>query len=130
MFSIRRFLMLALVAVILGGGTLLGWGTYRTLYHELDEQYDAELVQSGRLIAAFWNEGHVPDPAVARLEESEHRYRRYFVYQLWDGGERVLASDGAPAIPFCPWRIRPPAGGIGKWAAGTPTPCPWPATAG
>ncbi|UWN51066.1 Sensor protein QseC [Alcanivorax sp. ALC70] len=109
MFSIRRFLMLALVAVILGGGTLLGWGTYRTLYHELDEQYDAELVQSGRLMAAFWNEGHVPDPAVARLEDSEHRYRRYFVYQLWDGGERVLASDGAPHDPLLP--LEDPAAG-------------------
>ncbi|MFP1678048.1 ATP-binding protein [Alloalcanivorax sp. C16-2] len=100
MFSIRRFLMLALVAVILGGGTLLGWGTYRTLYHELDEQYDAELVQSGRLMAAFWNEGHVPDPKVAGLDENEHRYQRYFVYQLWDDGELVLGSDGAPSEPL------------------------------
>ncbi|MCC4307179.1 two-component sensor histidine kinase [Alcanivorax marinus] len=101
MFSIRRFLMAALVSVILGGGVLLGWGTYHTLYHELDEQYDAELVQSTRLMAAFWGDD-APAPRVARLEPSEQRYQRYFVYQLWRRGELVLASDGAPREPLIP----------------------------
>ncbi len=83
MFSIRGFLMTALVTVIIGSGVLLLFGTYHTLYHELDEQYDAELVQSGRLMASFWRDGHMPDPSVARLDASEHRYQRYFVYQMW-----------------------------------------------
>ena len=34
MFSVRRFLMTTLIALILGSGMLLVWGTYRTLYHE------------------------------------------------------------------------------------------------
>ena len=100
MFSIRRFLMLTLLAVILGGGLLLGWGTYRTLYHELDEQYDAELVQSGRLIASFWSNGEVPDPAAVALAPEEHRYQRYFIYQLWQHGRLVLGSAGAPEKPL------------------------------
>ncbi|WP_101674874.1 ATP-binding protein [Alloalcanivorax mobilis] len=100
MFSIRRFLMIALLAVILGGGVLLGWATYRSLYHEMDEQYDAELVQSARLLAAFWQAGQIPDPAVVTLDEDEHRYRRYFIYQFWRHGELVLGSDGAPAQPL------------------------------
>lgn len=102
MFSIRGFLMAALVTVIIVSGTLLVLGTYHTLYHELDEQYDAELVQSGRLMASFWRDGHTPDPAVARLEASEHRYQRYFVYQMWRRGQLVLASDGAPLDPLIP----------------------------
>lgn len=102
MFSIRGFLMTALVTVIVSSGLLLLFGTYHTLYHELDEQYDAELVQSGRLMAAFWRDGHMPDPAVARLEASEHRYQRYFVYQMWRQGRLVLASDGAPLDPLIP----------------------------
>ncbi len=60
MFSIRRFLLGSLLLVILGGGLLLAVFTYRTTYHELDEQYDAELVQSAHLLAAFWQEGHPP----------------------------------------------------------------------
>ncbi|MEC8880251.1 MAG: ATP-binding protein [Pseudomonadota bacterium] len=102
MFSIRRFLMLTLLAVILGGGLLLGWGTYRTLHHELDEQYDAELVQSGRLIASFWSEGEVPDPAAVALAPEEHRYQRYFIYQLWQRSQLVLGSAGAPDKPLIP----------------------------
>lgn len=100
MFSIRGFLMTALVTVIIVSGVLLLFGTYHTLYHELDEQYDAELVQSGRLMASFWRDGHMPDPSVARLDASEHRYQRYFVYQMWRQGSLVLASDGAPCDPL------------------------------
>ncbi|MBA4723144.1 MAG: sensor histidine kinase N-terminal domain-containing protein [Alcanivorax sp.] len=102
MFSIRRFLMTTLITLILGSGLLLVWGTYRTLYHEMDEQYDAELVQSGRLMAAFWRDGHPPEPEIAQLEPREHRYQRYFVYQLWRDGELVLASSGAPEQPLVP----------------------------
>ncbi|KYZ86602.1 two-component sensor histidine kinase [Alcanivorax sp. KX64203] len=102
MFSIRRFLMTTLIALILGSGMLLVWGTYRTLYHEMDEQYDAELVQSGRLMAAFWRDGHPPQPEIAQLEPREHRYQRYFVYQLWRDEELILASSGAPERALLP----------------------------
>jgi len=120
MFSIRGFLMTALVSVIIVSGVLLVFGTYHTLYHELDEQYDAELVQSGRLMASFWRDGHMPDPTVARLEPSEHRYQRYFVYQMWRQGRLVLASDGAPLDPLMPLESADDGGRymeIGDWHA-------------
>ncbi|EKF72875.1 sensor histidine kinase [Alcanivorax hongdengensis A-11-3] len=107
MYSIRRFLSVSLLLVILGGGLLLGLITYLTLYDELDEQYDAELIQSAHLLASFWREGQLPDQALAALDEQENRYQRYFVYQLWNDHKLVMASAGAPRDPFTPLGSRP-----------------------
>lgn len=102
MFSIRRFLLGSLLLVILAGGFLLAVFTYRTTYHELDKQYDAELVQSAHLLAGFWQEGYPPDASLAALDANETRYLRYFVYQLWRDGELVAASGNIPSTPLIP----------------------------
>ncbi|MGB2248054.1 MAG: ATP-binding protein [Alcanivorax sediminis] len=99
-FSIRRFLVAAILMVIIGGGLLLAFLTYRTIYHELDEQYDAELVQSAHLLAGFWQDGHPPEASLSVLDNQESRYLRYFIYQLWQDGELVSASEGFPGTPL------------------------------
>ncbi|MEE3319682.1 MAG: ATP-binding protein [Pseudomonadota bacterium] len=105
--SIRRFLIASLLMVILGGGVLLAFLTYRTIYHELDEQYDAELVQSAHLLAGFWQDGHPPDASLSALDRQESRYLRYFIYQLWQGGKLVSASEGYPETPLVPLQKKP-----------------------
>lgn len=102
MTSIRRFLTVAMVTVVVGTALILLGVTYHTVRHEMDEQYDADLVQTAKLIAAFWRPGAVPDPSVIVLGDHEHRYQRYFSYQLWQRGHLLLASDGAPATPMLP----------------------------
>lgn len=106
-FSIRRFLVGSLLLVIIGGGLLLAFLTYRTIYHELDEQYDAELVQSAHLLAGFWQDGYPPDASLSALDAQESRYLRYFIYQLWQNGKLVSASEGSPAAPLIALSDRP-----------------------
>ena len=106
-FSIRRFLVASILMVILGGGLLLGILTYRTIYHELDEQYDAELVQSAHLLAGFWQDGHPPETSLSALDSQESRYLRYFIYQLWQSGKLVSASEGSPESPLVALNERP-----------------------
>lgn len=106
-FSIRRFLVASILIVILGGGLLLGILTYRTIYHELDEQYDAELVQSAHLLAGFWQDGHPPETSLSALDSQESRYLRYFIYQLWQSGKLVSASEGSPESPLVALNERP-----------------------
>lgn len=106
-FSIRRFLILSLLMVIVGGGLLQAFFAYRTLYHELDEQYDAELVQSAHLLAGFWREGYPPDASLSVLDNQESRYLRYFIYQLWEDGNLVAASEGSPEMPLIALNSQP-----------------------
>lgn len=106
-FSIRRFLVAAILVVIIGGGLLLAFLTYRTIYHELDEQYDAELVQSAHLLAGFWQDGHPPEASLSALDSQESRYLRYFIYQLWQDGKLVSASEGTPESPLIALNERP-----------------------
>lgn len=107
MFSIRRFLISSLLLMILLGGFALAWMTYQTLYHELDEQYDAELVQSAHLLAGFWQEGHPPEASLAILDQQQKRATRYFVYQLWRDGALITASSEAPMAPMVALRETP-----------------------
>lgn len=104
MTSMRRYLMVAMLAVVVVTAVLLAGAAYQTLSHELDEQYDANLVQTARLIAAFWKEGEAPNPSMVILKKSERRYQRYFTYQLWHDGKLLLASDDAPETPLIPLR--------------------------
>lgn len=106
-FSIRRFLVASLLMVIIGGGLLLAFLTYRTIYHELDEQYDAELVQSAHLLAGFWQDGHPPEASLSALDSQESRYLRYFIYQLWQDGKLVSASEGYPVTPLVELQAHP-----------------------
>ena len=114
MFSIRRFLLASLLVLIVGGGVLLGTMTYLTLYHELDEQFDAELVQSAHLLARFLP-AHRDASLSTPLTQAEHRYQRYFVYQVWQGDTLVSASEGTPTTPLVALQDEPHLGERDGW---------------
>ena len=113
-FSIRRFLVASILMVILGGGLLLGILTYRTIYHELDEQYDAELVTHRRPPFLRWI---VRNPAIcAILSTSYGRAANWFL--------------PVKALPNLPW-LRSMSGPITrKSKAGTPIRYPFRIIAG
>lgn len=99
-FSLRRRLTLWLL-----GGFTVGWGmllalSYADAHHEIDELFDAQLVQSAQSLLALRgvegdddDDDHAPPPPV------RHRYQAALEFQLWDHHDRLLLrSPGAPAI--------------------------------
>lgn len=98
--SIRRRLLVTLLAT-----TVLAWGaalllSYRDTRHELDELLDAHLAQSTSLLIA--QVGHEADD----IEHTPplHRYSRKVAFQIWGkGGRRLLLhSASAPNEPLSP----------------------------
>ena len=78
--SIKRRLLLALLAT-----TLLAWGatlllSYRDARHELDELLDAHLAQSASLLIA--QVGHEADEIELEHTPQLHRYERKVAFQI------------------------------------------------
>jgi len=99
-FSLRRRLLVWLL-----GGLTCGWlaalvFTYFDAHHEIDELFDAQMVQVARTMLALAGE-YDDDDDIARLEEGGHKYQEHFVFQLWDDrGRLLLRSPQAPARPL------------------------------
>lgn len=93
--SIRRRLLLGLLAA-----TLVAWAgalflSYRDTRHELNEVLDAYLAQSTSLLIAQL--GAEVDDTDAEHAPLLHRYSRKVVFQVWEKGERLrLHSVLAP----------------------------------
>jgi len=98
-YSIRRRLLVTLLAA-----TLLAWGaalvlSYRDTRHELDELLDAHLAQSASLLIA--QIGHEVDDLDTEHAPMLHRYSRQVAFQVWEQGTRlVLHSASAPNMPL------------------------------
>lgn len=119
MSSIRRFLLsgtLGVVATVTLASSVL---SYYSARHEIEEIYDATLVQYARLLQELLGRGRIQPgdvPAAAviaayrdeidseRLEDASeydsrlvaslgHWYERNFVFQLWDRDHRLRASN-------------------------------------
>lgn len=99
-FSLRR----RLLALLLGGMTL-GWVitlalSYRDAHHEIDEIFDANLIQVTQLLLALASE-YDDDDDVAHLAGDFHQYQKKIVFQLWDAeGNLLLRSRHAPRTPL------------------------------
>lgn len=99
-FSLRR----RLLGLLLGGVTA-GWlaalvFSYFDAHHEIDELFDAQMVQVAQTLLALASE-YDDDDDVARLEADGHRYQKKFVFQLWDAdGRLLLRSPQAPTEPL------------------------------
>lgn len=99
-YSLRR----RLLGLLLGGVTA-GWVaalvfTYLDAHHEIDELFDAQMVQVAQTLLALASE-YDDDDDIARLESDGHKYQKKFVFQLWDAdGHLLLRSPGAPTIPL------------------------------
>lgn len=126
-FSIRRYLLVTLLAVVTFSMAMTGWQSYRDALHELEELFDAQLAQSARMLLSIlttypllmqkegdtvvfpaWRpESGVDIPAVRGIADQQataqgHKYETRLVFQLWEGnGERLLMrSSNAPATPL------------------------------
>jgi two-component system sensor histidine kinase QseC len=99
-FSLRR----RLLALLLGGVTAAWCAmlvfTYRDAHHEIDELFDAQLVQAAQTLLAMAGE-YEDDDDVAELDGHGHKYQKHIVFQLWDiHGRLLLRSRQAPTAPL------------------------------
>lgn len=89
MFSIRRFLLVSISLIILAGGVLSAVATYRFAWHEVEELFDAQLVQHGRLLSGWLEATRSSETLSYQAMPSEgHRYERYVAVQH-------VSADGA-----------------------------------
>lgn len=89
MFSIRRFLLVSISLIILAAGVLTALATYRFAWHEVEELFDAQLVQHGRLLAGWLETTRSSETLSYQVIPSEgHRYERYVAVQH-------VSADGA-----------------------------------
>jgi two-component system sensor histidine kinase QseC len=99
-FSLRR----RLLALLLGGVTA-GWCatlmfSYFDAHHEIDELFDAQLVQTAQTLLAMASE-YDDDEEIAELNGHGHKYQKRLVFQLWDAeGHLLLRSRHAPTVPL------------------------------
>ena len=105
-FSLRR----RLLALLLGGVSVcwlatLAW-SYADAHHEIDELFDAQLVQAAQALLAQSGRRreHKHDDDhddIEELERAAHRYQSALKFQIWhDDGSLVLRSPNAPTVPL------------------------------
>lgn len=86
-------------------GVTLGWAaalalSYQDAHHEIDEIFDANLVQVAQLLLALANE-YDDDDDIAHLSGDFHKYQKKILFQLWDEeGHLLLRSRHAPRQPL------------------------------
>ena len=99
-FSLRR----RLLGLLLTGATF-GWAaalafSYQDAHHEIDEIFDANLVQVAQLLLALASE-YDDDDDIALLPADFHKYQKKIAFQLWDEeGHLLLRSRHAPREPL------------------------------
>lgn len=98
-FSLRRQLLILLL-----GGVCFFWMltmlmSYIDAHHEVDELFDAQLVQTAQTLLGLArdNEGHWHESEATELAASLHMYQRKLRFQIWrDDGRLLLRSPNAP----------------------------------
>jgi signal transduction histidine kinase len=116
-FSLRRRLLLPLLAgVSLCWLITLAW-SYIDTHHEIDELFDAQLAQTAQSVLALGksqleelaeekkegDQGIFSSPAVDVIGHGAHLYQRNIMFQLWQGrapGKLMLRSANAPTTPL------------------------------
>ncbi len=99
-FSLRR----RLLALLLGGVTAAWCATlaftYADAHHEIDELFDAQLVQAAQTLLAMAGE-YDDDDEIAEFDVQGHKYQKRIAFQLWDlHGRLLLRSRHAPTAPL------------------------------
>src|SRR5690554_6527386 len=94
MFSIRRFLLLSLTSILFGAGILMALLVYRFAWHEVEELFDGQLVQHGRLLASWLEQSDAESAlTVKALSAPGHRYERYVAVQHVSAQAELLFSS-------------------------------------
>lgn len=96
-FSLRR----RLLGFILGGVTAIWLATtflsYMDAHHEVDELFDAQLVESAQTLLAL--AGPNGTTTVEDLGEVAHKYQRRLRFQIWRSDNTLLLrSNNAPTV--------------------------------
>ncbi|BAU48742.1 histidine kinase [Sulfurifustis variabilis] len=127
MISLRRRLLVILLALFATAWVVLAAFSYRNARHEIEELFDAELAQSARVLLALTQHeldepgemdvgaelGAIPADGVVG-----HRYEKKIAFQVWLGDRLLLRSPSAPETPLAqapgfgdrtiggnPWRV-------------------------
>ena len=82
MFSIRRFLLVSLTLILFAAAILMTLLVYRFAWHEVEELFDGQLVQHGRMLASWLEQSDAESALTVRaLPAPGHRYERYVAVQ-------------------------------------------------
>ncbi|MDP2228884.1 MAG: ATP-binding protein [Moraxellaceae bacterium] len=122
MRSIHRQLLLTLLLTLVGAFSLSGLLSYFTTAHEVDELFDAQLIENARVLKGVLNQpgdkvnwGQMQDalaetthehPASGDAMASGHAYEKKIAIQVWsaDGSNLLLRSPSAPERALAPLR--------------------------
>lgn len=103
MISIRRRLLISLLSLFALSWLVVSAATYLGASHEIEEVFDAQLAQAGRIIADLpldaFSGVEIPDRVVTRNAYG-HRYERKISFQIWHRGALLLRSESAPEFPL------------------------------
>jgi len=108
MNSVRSRLLITLSGVFLAAWVIVGIFAYIEARHEVEELFDAELVQSAKLLYALLESELREDEEQHSLTTPHgamHEYESSIAFQVWKGDQLVARSQFAPES-----RIRAPAG--------------------
>ena len=98
-FSLRRRLL-----VLLLGGVTVAWSvsmiwSYIDVSHEVDELFDAQLIQATQTLLALTST--MEDNDVDELGEATRKYQRHLLFQIWRAdGQLMLHSTNSPETPL------------------------------
>lgn len=115
MISIRRRILLRVMAILVAGALLLGWFSYRDAAHEVAELFDAQLAQNARVLTSLLQvpQSMMDHEAMARaLVESAdyhpalgHHYEAKLAYLIKDqAGQIIAGSFTAPDPVTVSWQ--------------------------
>jgi two-component system sensor histidine kinase QseC len=94
--SLRRRLVVFLLAAIAVTWVVTSLVGYRDARHEIDELLDAHLAQSASLLVS--QVGHELEEIDVEHAPELHRYARRVAFQIWERGELRLHSQNAPNV--------------------------------
>jgi two-component system sensor histidine kinase QseC len=116
--SIRRRLLVLVMVAVVGLWVITAVMSYIKTHHEIDELFDAQLVQSARVLLA--QTAHDTEETEIEYDDQYHKYEKKIAFQIWNkDNELLLRSDSAPLSPLSittvgfsdvqiagqPWRI-------------------------
>lgn len=127
MTSLRRRLLVILLALFAAAWVVLAAFSYRNARHEIEELFDAELAQSARVLLALTQHeleepGEMDPGSELGVIPADtlvgHRYEKKIAFQVWLGERLLLRSPSAPDTPLAqslgfsdrtiggnPWRV-------------------------
>lgn len=98
-FSLRKRLLVLLLGGVTAGWLLTMVFSFFDAHNEIDELFDAQLVQAAQTLLAMASE--TDDDAIAEPEDFGHKYQKRLIFQLWDDtGRLLLRSHRAPRTPL------------------------------